>query len=261
MAANRIVEWLPDSAAIARPPAPGHGVYLHRATDTGAITLWDGTAWCSWPSSNGALDAKSIGGTPIDSVFSPTAGDVFTWSGSKWKPAAPTAGLTAEHVNDLIATALTTALASALANYVAPAAGVPLTRAAVSLTGDGSDQERALTHGLTLVDGGYYRVSDLTITVRAAGALVCSVTVNGHIARYAASGGGSWADDTRGTVAHQLGDDVATYFTCAGNTYTARDLPGLTYAAGYLSVGVPLRSGQTATVTARGTIAYLGTSL
>ena len=54
---------------------------------------------------------------------------------------------------------------------------------------------------------------------------------------------------------------MATYFTCAGNTYTARDLPGLTYAAGCLSVGVPLRSGQTATVTARGTIAYLGTSL
>lgn len=161
-------------------------------------------------------------------------------------------GLSTSDVNALIA--------AALASSLATGAGVPLSRAAVSITGDGTDQERALSHGLTLVNGGYYRIN-LVTTVRVSGVLVCSTTLRDHVARYSSSGGGSWADDTEGTMTPQVGDDVATYFTRAGDAYTANELPGLTYAAGVLSVGVPLRTGETATVGARGTIAYLGTTL
>jgi hypothetical protein len=60
MAANRLVEWLPDSLASERPSTPGQGVYLHRATDSGAITLWDGAAWRAWPSSGGGGDAPTV---------------------------------------------------------------------------------------------------------------------------------------------------------------------------------------------------------
>jgi len=153
------------------------------------------------------------------------------------------------------------AIASERASVTARAGGLPLTLGATEITGDGTDQERSLSHSLSLVDGGYYRLSDLVVTVRASGAFVCSTTINGHVARYASAGGGSWATDTRGTVSHQTGADVLDYFDRSGLAYVAAELPGLSYTAGSLSVGVPLRSGVTATVTARGTIAYLGTSL
>jgi len=45
--ANKLTEWLPPSAAAARPGAPGKGIYLHLATDTGAVSAWDGSAWQS----------------------------------------------------------------------------------------------------------------------------------------------------------------------------------------------------------------------
>lgn len=153
------------------------------------------------------------------------------------------------------------AIAAERASIAACAGGLPLTLAATLITGDGTDQERSLSHAHTLVDGGYYRISDLVITVRTSGVFICSTTINGHVARYSSSGGGSWATDTRGTVSHQTGADVLDFFDRSGLAYAATELPGLAYTAGALSVGVPLRSGETAIVTARGTIAYLGTTL
>ena len=39
------VLWLTPSTAASRPADPGAVIALHRATDTGAVTLWDGAAW------------------------------------------------------------------------------------------------------------------------------------------------------------------------------------------------------------------------
>ncbi len=37
--------WLTPSVASSRPSSPGALIAIHRATDTGAVTLWDGGAW------------------------------------------------------------------------------------------------------------------------------------------------------------------------------------------------------------------------
>ena len=42
---NKLAEFLPSGLAAARPVAPGTGVYLYYATDTGAVSIWDGAAW------------------------------------------------------------------------------------------------------------------------------------------------------------------------------------------------------------------------
>lgn len=39
--------WLTPSAAASRPASPGALIAIHRATDTGTVTLWDGGAWRS----------------------------------------------------------------------------------------------------------------------------------------------------------------------------------------------------------------------
>ena len=39
------VLWLTPTVAASRPADPGATIALHRATDTGAVTLWDGGAW------------------------------------------------------------------------------------------------------------------------------------------------------------------------------------------------------------------------
>jgi hypothetical protein len=39
--------WLTPTVAASRPSNPGAVIALHRATDTGAVTLWDGAAWRS----------------------------------------------------------------------------------------------------------------------------------------------------------------------------------------------------------------------
>lgn len=39
------VLWLTPTVAASRPADPGAAIALHRATDTGAVTLWDGGAW------------------------------------------------------------------------------------------------------------------------------------------------------------------------------------------------------------------------
>lgn len=39
--------WLTPSVAASRPVSPGALIAIHRATDTGAVTLWDGGAWRS----------------------------------------------------------------------------------------------------------------------------------------------------------------------------------------------------------------------
>lgn len=43
------VLWLPPTVAASRPatPDPAEQIALHRATDTGAVSLWDGAAWRS----------------------------------------------------------------------------------------------------------------------------------------------------------------------------------------------------------------------
>lgn len=72
-APNRLVEWLPDSVASARPSAPGQGVYLHRATDTGAITLWDGAAWRTWPSGGATAPTEITFTAETQKNYAPTA--------------------------------------------------------------------------------------------------------------------------------------------------------------------------------------------
>lgn len=76
-APNRLVEWLPDSLASARPSAPGQGVYLHRATDTGAITLWDGAAWRTWPSGGGTAPTEITFTGQTFKTFTPTSFPCF----------------------------------------------------------------------------------------------------------------------------------------------------------------------------------------
>lgn len=58
--------WLTPSVAASRPASPGALIAIHRATDTGAITLWDSAAW------------RSLG------IVSPltTRGDVWVHDGS-----------------------------------------------------------------------------------------------------------------------------------------------------------------------------------
>ena len=73
MAANRLVEWLPDSLASARPSTPGQGVYLHRATDTGAITLWDGTAWRDLDGGGGASPVYMTFAVQASATLTPAA--------------------------------------------------------------------------------------------------------------------------------------------------------------------------------------------
>lgn len=65
MATNRIAEWLPPSFAADRPSAPGAGVYLHRATDTGAVTVWDGSAWHSVGGGGGTITASQISDSTV----------------------------------------------------------------------------------------------------------------------------------------------------------------------------------------------------
>ena len=50
------IAWIEPSAAADRPADPGDGRYIHRATDTGAITLWDGAAWRAFGTTGGATN-------------------------------------------------------------------------------------------------------------------------------------------------------------------------------------------------------------
>jgi hypothetical protein len=63
------------------------------APSDGDVLTWDATAeeWVPEAPTGGGTDAHTLRGTAIDTVFSPTTGQVLTWSGSKWQPATPAA--------------------------------------------------------------------------------------------------------------------------------------------------------------------------
>lgn len=80
--------WLTPSLAASRPSSPGALIAIHRATDTGAVTLWDGGAW------------RSLG------LVSVAATDV---TGLPWTTAiAPDDGQTTDATTTTIATIATT---------------------------------------------------------------------------------------------------------------------------------------------------------
>lgn len=158
-------------------------------------------------------------------------------------------------------------LATAITNErnatTARAGGLSLTLDATEIVGNGTDRETPLTHPFTLVPDGRYFISDLVITVRAFDeSLICAVTVADHVAIFT---GSAWTDLVRGGTKEQPdvgeGVDLTSYFTRAESIYTPLELPGLTYTAGALSIGVPLRTGLSAKVRASGRIAFRGTNL
>lgn len=78
------VLWLTPSAAADRP-ASADGPALHRATDTGAISLWDGAAWRVLVSST--VNATQLQGRAVASD-APTDGQALVWDAgqSRWEP-------------------------------------------------------------------------------------------------------------------------------------------------------------------------------
>jgi hypothetical protein len=173
-APNRLVEWLPDSLANARPSAPGQGVYLFRASDTGALSLWDGAAWRSFGGGGG--------------------------------------GLTEEQVLALLADALAL-IASMFASSLAPGAGLPAGLSPALITGTGAADSRSVSmpSALTLANGVKYLVEGRISARKADGTLLLSRKVEGtEFVRSA----GAWALVTPGDVrllgnAHA---DLATVF-------------------------------------------------
>lgn len=75
--------WLPDALASERPASPGKGRYLHRATDTGAVSYWDGGAWRAVR--DAVTNAAQLQGRGIAST-APTTGQALVWNGSLWVP-------------------------------------------------------------------------------------------------------------------------------------------------------------------------------
>lgn len=99
MSINRIAEWLPPSAAADRPASPGLGIYLHRATDTGAVTVWDGAAWRTVSGSGfanpmttaGDLIKGGVSGSPGRLAIG-TEGQLLTVVGGAFSWVTPTGG-------------------------------------------------------------------------------------------------------------------------------------------------------------------------
>lgn len=83
--------WLPDGFASERPVSPGKGRYLFRATDTGAISYWDGSAWRAVRDS--ATNATQLQGRDVASD-APTNGQVLLWDAgqSRWEPGTVSSG-------------------------------------------------------------------------------------------------------------------------------------------------------------------------
>ena len=50
------IAWIEPAPIADRPTDPGDGRYIFRATDTGAVTLWDGAAWRSMGSTGGVTN-------------------------------------------------------------------------------------------------------------------------------------------------------------------------------------------------------------
>lgn len=93
------VLWLTPSVAASRPatPDPAEQIAIHRATDTGAVTLWDGAAWRSMGSSyadplttDGDMLVRAGGVTTRLPVGS--SGQILVVSGSAPTWATPGAG-------------------------------------------------------------------------------------------------------------------------------------------------------------------------
>lgn len=143
-------------------------------------------------------------------------------------------------------------------------AGLELTLARTSYTGDGTDHEFTLSHALTLTNGGRYYISDLVITVRKAvgDALVCAIPVDDQLATYSTTGP-TWSDVVRGATNPELGADVLDYFARADADagYQDSELPGLYYNAGALKIAAPVLNGMAVKIQAKGRIAFYTTTL
>lgn len=92
---NRLAEWLTPGLAADRPTSPGTGIYLHRATDTGALTVWDGSAWRSMGGGSSPTTTEgdlSIRGASADERLAiGGAGKVLTSNGTTatWEVGSP----------------------------------------------------------------------------------------------------------------------------------------------------------------------------
>ena len=93
--------WIPDALASERPSAPGKGRYLFRATDTGAVSYWDGSAWRTVYDPTATVNATQLQGRSVASD-APTNGQALVWDAgqSRWEPGTVAGGglvLTTSH--------------------------------------------------------------------------------------------------------------------------------------------------------------------
>lgn len=93
--------WLPDALASERPASPGKGRYLYRATDTGAVSYWDGSAWRTVYDPTATVNATQLQGRSVASD-APTNGQALVWDAaqSRWEPGTVAGGglvLTTSH--------------------------------------------------------------------------------------------------------------------------------------------------------------------
>lgn len=142
------VQWLTPSLAAARPADPG-GPAVHRATDTGAITLFDGGAW------------RDLGGTSGTALPDPSAlspGHALMVVGGAWT------------VVDL---------------YAGP--GLPLVMAATTVEGDGTEKVKSFTPITPFVSGRRYRINGVICVWTAAGAHLATIRVTESLLTYTGS--------------------------------------------------------------------------
>jgi len=74
---------IPSTLASERPAAPGQSRYIHRATGTGAVSYWDGSAWRAVR--DAVTNATQLQGRGVAST-APTTGQALVWNGSLWVP-------------------------------------------------------------------------------------------------------------------------------------------------------------------------------
>lgn len=136
--------------------------------------------------------------------------------------------------------------------------GLACKLASVSVTGTGSDIQRALTlpFGFSPLDGQKVRLDGIILVENGAGAVICSVQVLGLLVKR--SSGPTWTVLQKGNTVVQVGPSCGTYFTKAGTAYTAEELPGISDNGGSLSVVLNPIATQVVTVGFRGSLANNG---
>lgn len=136
--------WLPDALASERPASPGKGRYLYRATDTGAVSYWDGSAWRTVYDPTATVSATQLQGRSVASD-APTNGQALVWDAgqSRWEPGTiATGGASTE----------TYAFGGGTHDYTAdsaynPAGATSTVRAETGLLGDGTNAPRFWVFG------------------------------------------------------------------------------------------------------------------